>query len=47
MYIFQFLESAHNLDDFIQMDVNKGPGQVLNLTQFVQRFYKPPPPPGS
>uniref|UniRef100_A0AAR5PV01 Protein N-terminal glutamine amidohydrolase n=1 Tax=Dendroctonus ponderosae TaxID=77166 RepID=A0AAR5PV01_DENPD len=31
----------HNLEDYIQMDHNKGPGEVLNLTQFVQRFYKP------
>ncbi|KAL1512509.1 hypothetical protein ABEB36_002091 [Hypothenemus hampei] len=33
--------SIHNLEDYIQMDIGKGPGQVLNLTQFVQRFYKP------
>ncbi|XP_050301232.1 protein N-terminal glutamine amidohydrolase isoform X2 [Anthonomus grandis grandis] len=33
--------SEHNLEDYIQMDHDKGPGQVLNLTQFVQRFYKP------
>ncbi|VEN37688.1 unnamed protein product [Callosobruchus maculatus] len=32
---------AHNLEDYIQMDTSKGPGQVLTLTQFVQRFYKP------
>nr|CAI5823505.1 unnamed protein product [Callosobruchus analis] len=32
---------AHNLEDYIQMDTAKGPGQVLTLTQFVQRFYKP------
>ncbi|GLV46380.1 tungus [Carabus blaptoides fortunei] len=31
----------HNLDEYIQMDSSKGPGHVLNLTQFVQRFYKP------
>ncbi|XP_025835216.1 protein N-terminal glutamine amidohydrolase [Agrilus planipennis] len=34
--------SSHNMDEYIQMDPNKGPGQVLNLTQFVQRFYKTP-----
>lgn len=34
--------STHNLEEYIQMDHSKGPGQVLNLTQFVQRFYKPP-----
>ncbi|XP_030766309.1 protein N-terminal glutamine amidohydrolase [Sitophilus oryzae] len=33
--------SIHNLEDYIQMDGAKGPGVVLNLTQFVQRFYKP------
>ncbi|XP_066253643.1 protein N-terminal glutamine amidohydrolase [Euwallacea similis] len=33
--------SIHNLEEYIQMDHSKGPGQVLNLTQFVQRFYKP------
>ncbi|XP_017776767.1 PREDICTED: protein N-terminal glutamine amidohydrolase isoform X1 [Nicrophorus vespilloides] len=33
--------STHNLEDFIQMDATKGPGQVHNLTQFVQRFCKP------
>lgn len=33
--------TAHNLEDYIQMDSTKGPGQVLNLSQFVQRFYKP------
>lgn len=32
---------THNLEDYIQMDAAKGPGQVLNLSQFVQRFYKP------
>lgn len=35
------LKSDHNLEDYIQMDTSKGPGQVYNLTQFVQRFYKP------
>ncbi|XP_044746553.1 protein N-terminal glutamine amidohydrolase isoform X1 [Coccinella septempunctata] len=33
--------NPHNLEDFIQMDPAKGPGEVLSLTQFVQRFYKP------
>lgn len=35
-----FTECEHNLEDYIQMDNTKGPGQVINLTQFVQRFYK-------
>ncbi|KAF5278708.1 hypothetical protein FQA39_LY18363 [Lamprigera yunnana] len=33
--------STHNLEDYIQMDEKKGPGQVLNLSQFVKCFYKP------
>ncbi|KAJ8938271.1 hypothetical protein NQ314_011551 [Rhamnusium bicolor] len=37
----QTATNDHNLEDYIQMDTSKGPGQVLNLTQFVQRFYKP------
>lgn len=36
------LDSTYNLEEYIQMDHTKGPGEVLNLTQFVQRFYKPP-----
>lgn len=32
--------STHNLDEYINMDVDTGPGQVYNLTDFVQRFYK-------
>ncbi|XP_060536488.1 protein N-terminal glutamine amidohydrolase [Cylas formicarius] len=32
--------NTHNLEEYIQMDIGKGPGQVLNLSQFVQRFYK-------
>ncbi|CAH0551559.1 unnamed protein product [Brassicogethes aeneus] len=34
-------KNPHNLEDFIQMEATKGPGQVFSLTQFVQRFYKP------
>ncbi|KAJ3637282.1 hypothetical protein MTP99_000755 [Tenebrio molitor] len=37
----QTATNTHNLEDYIQMDSSKGPGQVLSLTQFVQRFYKP------
>lgn len=36
-----FLASTHNLEEYIQMDISKGPGRVFNLTQFVQHFYKP------
>ncbi|XP_022130210.2 protein N-terminal glutamine amidohydrolase [Pieris rapae] len=32
--------SSHNLDEYINMDADIGPGQVFNLTEFVQRFYK-------
>ncbi|VVC86681.1 protein N-terminal glutamine amidohydrolase [Leptidea sinapis] len=32
--------STHNLDEYINMDEQSGPGQVFNLTDFVQRFYK-------
>ncbi|XP_026743310.1 protein N-terminal glutamine amidohydrolase-like [Trichoplusia ni] len=32
--------STHNLDEYINMDLGVGPGQVFNLTDFVQRFYK-------
>ncbi|XP_041975151.1 protein N-terminal glutamine amidohydrolase [Aricia agestis] len=32
--------STHNLDEYINMDTGTGPGQVFNLTDFVQRFYK-------
>ncbi|KAK9752504.1 N-terminal glutamine amidase [Popillia japonica] len=32
--------NTHNLEEYIQMDTSKGPGQVYNLTQFVQKFYK-------
>ncbi|CAG4978202.1 unnamed protein product [Parnassius apollo] len=32
--------STHNLDEYINMDLGSGPGQVFNLTDFVQRFYK-------
>lgn len=45
IYVYSLIYSVtgceHNLDEYIQMDSTKGPGQVLNLTQFVQRFYKP------
>ena len=33
--------SSHNLDDFISMDPNLGViGDVLNLTEFVKRFFR-------
>lgn len=41
LFFFLFLASTHNLEEYIQMDVSKGPGRVFNLTQFVQHFYKP------
>ena len=34
------LSSSHNLDDFISMDPNLGIGDVLNLTEFVKRFFR-------
>lgn len=39
--VLPFVASEHNLEDYIQMDMTKGPGQVLTLIQFVHRFYKP------
>ncbi|KAE8750698.1 hypothetical protein FOCC_FOCC002678 [Frankliniella occidentalis] len=32
--------SSHNMDQYVDMDQSKGPGQVLNLTQIVKRFYQ-------
>jgi len=34
------LSTSHNLDDFISMDPNLGIGDVLNLTEFVKRFFR-------
>ncbi|KAK6618522.1 hypothetical protein RUM43_013715 [Polyplax serrata] len=31
---------SHNLEDFISMDPSRGFGEVLNLTQFVKKFYQ-------
>lgn len=31
---------THNMDQYVDMDQGKGPGQVLNLTQIVKRFYQ-------
>lgn len=39
-YFFIFSASTHNLDEYINMDTEAGPGQVFNLLDFVQRFYK-------
>lgn len=36
------LANSHSLDDFICMQPGRGPGVVLGLSPFVQRFYKPP-----
>lgn len=35
-----FTGSTHNLDEYINMDIDLGPGQVFNLMEYVQRFYK-------
>lgn len=33
--------SSNNLEDFINMDSTKGYGEVVNLVEFVGKFYKP------
>ncbi|XP_049826540.1 protein N-terminal glutamine amidohydrolase isoform X2 [Aethina tumida] len=37
-------KNPHNLDNYIQMDATKGPGQVYSLVEFVHRFFKQTPP---
>ena len=45
-YTFEFYSdsgsstTSHNLDDFISMDPTVGIGDVLNLTEFVKRFFR-------
>lgn len=34
--------NTHSLDDFICMQPGRGPGVVLGLSPFVQRFFTPP-----
>lgn len=34
--------NTHSLDDFICMQPGRGPGVVLGLGPFVQKFFKPP-----
>jgi len=34
------ISTSHNLDDFISMDGSIGNGEVLNLTEFVKRFFR-------
>jgi len=34
------ISTSHNLDDFISMDGSIGNGEVLNLTEFVKKFFR-------
>merc|ERR1711953_187440 len=34
------ISTSHSLDDFISMDPSVGIGEVLNLTEFVKRFFR-------
>lgn len=38
VFMFFFIESTNNIDEFITMDPSVGVGEIMNLNKFLEKF---------